>query len=259
MSVRVEGKVFIVTGSTSGIGEGIALELADSGARGVVVTGRDKDRGLKVVSELEKRGASAFFVAGDLAKEADCRAIVKAADDRFHRIDGLVNAAALTTRGSLETSTVELWDLLFSVNVRAPFILCQEAVRRMKRDGRGGAIVNIISVSSHGGEPYLTPYSTSKGALATFTKNVAHQLRKDRIRVNGLNLGWANTPGEHKVQAETGAPNNWLAEAEAKQPFGRLIVPKDVAPLVVHLLSDAASMMTGSLIDFDQVVVGAYD
>jgi NAD(P)-dependent dehydrogenase (short-subunit alcohol dehydrogenase family) len=259
MGARVDGKFFIVTGSTSGIGEGIALELADSGARAVVVTGRDKDRGLKVVSELEKRGTTAFFVPADLAKEADCRAIVKAADDRFHRIDGLVNAAALTTRGSLDTASVELWDLLFAVNVRAPFILCQEVARRMRREGKGGAIVNIVSTSSHGGEPYLTPYSSSKGALATFTKNIAHQLRKDRIRVNGLNMGWANTPGEHKVQVESGAPKDWLEQAEAKQPFGRLILPKDVAPFVVHLLSDAASMMTGSLIDFDQVVYGAYD
>jgi NAD(P)-dependent dehydrogenase (short-subunit alcohol dehydrogenase family) len=256
---KVDGKTFIVTGSTSGIGEGIALHLAESGASGVVVTGRNKDRGQKTVAELEKRGARAFFVPAELSKEADCRAIVRAADERFGHVDGLVNAAAVTTRGSIDNSTVELWDHIFAVNMRAPFILCQETVRIMKRDKKGGSIVNIVSTSSNGGEPYLTPYSSSKGALATFTKNIAYALRKDRIRVNGINMGWANTPGEHKVQHESGAPENWLQVAETNQPFGRLILPRDVAPLATLLLSDEAEMVTGSLIHFDQTVVGAYD
>jgi NAD(P)-dependent dehydrogenase (short-subunit alcohol dehydrogenase family) len=257
--MKLQGKFFIVTGSTSGIGEGIALCLADSGASGVAITGRNRDRGQKVVAEIEKRGAKSLFVQADLAKEGDCRAIVRAADEAFHKVDGLVNAAAITTRGNIETATVELWDHIFAVNVRAPFILCQDVVRIMKREKKGGAIVNIVSTSSYGGEPYLTPYASSKGALATFTKNIAYALRADRIRVNGVNMGWANTPGEHKVQRESGAPENWLKEAESKQPFGRLILPKDVAPFVTYLLSEEAEMMTGSLIHFDQTVVGAYD
>jgi NAD(P)-dependent dehydrogenase (short-subunit alcohol dehydrogenase family) len=256
---RVDGRFFIVTGSTSGIGEGIALQLAESGARGVAVTGRSAERGQRTVAELEKRGARSFFVAADLAQPEQCRAIVRAADQKFGRLDGLVNAAAITTRGSLETATVELWDHLFAVNVRAPFVLCQETVRVMRRGGHGGAIVNIVSTSGHGGEPYLTPYSSSKGALATFTKNIAHALRKERIRVNGINMGWANTPGEHRVQRESGAPEDWLQVAEAKQPFGRLLLPRDVGYLAAYLLSDASEMVTGSLIDFDQTVLGAYD
>jgi NAD(P)-dependent dehydrogenase (short-subunit alcohol dehydrogenase family) len=256
---KVEGKVFIVTGSTSGIGEAIALHLADNGARGVLVTGRNQERGKNVVHEIEKKGAGSFFVPAELSDVEACRTIVRVADDRFGKVDGLVNAAAVTTRGTLDNSTVELWDHIFAVNVRAPFLLCQEAVRVMKREKKGGAIVNVISVSSHGGEPYLTPYSSSKGALSVFTKNIAYALRKERIRVNGINLGWANTPGEHKVQKASGAPENWLELAEQKQAFGRLILPKDVAPLAVHLLSNESEMMTGSLIDFDQNVVGAYD
>ncbi len=83
-------------------------------------------------------------------------------------------------------------------------------------------------------------------------------LRADRIRVNGINLGWADTPGEHAIQARDGKPADWLARAEPAQPFGRLIEPRDVAALAVYLLSDAAAMMTGALIDFDQNVMGAY-
>lgn len=256
---KVDGRVFVVTGGTQGIGEGIALHLADSGAHGVVITGRNAERGDRVVAALEARGTAAIFVAAELAVEAQCRAVVAAADARFGRLDGLVNAAGLTTRGTLDNTTVELWDHIFAVNVRAPFILSQEAVRVMKRGKRGGAIVNIISMSGHGGQPFLTPYSTSKGALATFTKNIAHALRGDRIRANGIMLGWTSSPGEDAIQREEGAPADWLQSAEKRQPFGRLVRPRDVAALTTHLLGDDGEMITGALIDLDQNVLGAYD
>jgi NAD(P)-dependent dehydrogenase (short-subunit alcohol dehydrogenase family) len=256
---KVEGKIFVVTGSTQGIGEGIAMHLAESGARGIVITGRNKERGERVVAALAKKDCASVFVPAELENEKQVREIVRAADQKWGRVDGLVNAAGVTTRGTIENTTAELWDRIFAVNVRAPFLLCQEAVRVMKRERKSGAIVNIISMSSHGGQPFLTPYSTSKGALAVFTKNIAYALRKDRIRVNGINLGWTTTPGEDAVQKEEGAPTDWLAKAEARQPFGRLVRPLDVARLTTHLLSDDAEMMTGSLIDFDQNIVGTYD
>lgn len=257
---KVDGKVVIVTGSTQGVGEGIAMHLAEKGARGLVVTGRNTSRGERVVAKLESMGCDTVFVAADLAVEKDVRAIAASCEQRFGRCDGLVNAAGVTTRGTLDDTTVALWDQIFAVNVRAPFILSQEAVRIMKKSGKkGGSIVNIISMSGHGGQPFLVPYSTSKGALATFTKNIAHGLRKDRIRVNGIMLGWTSTPGEDVIQKEEGAPADWLEKAEAKQPFGRLIRPRDVATLVTHLISDEAEMLTGALIDFDQNVMGAYD
>jgi NAD(P)-dependent dehydrogenase (short-subunit alcohol dehydrogenase family) len=256
---KFQDRVFIVTGSTQGIGEAIALRLAEGGAKGVVITGRNTERGAKVVAAVEKLGASALFVPGELSKEADCRAIVQAADKRFGRIDGLVSAAGLAARGTVENTSVELWDYLFALNVRAPFILSQEVVKLMRRDQRRGVIVNVISMSSHGGQPFLVAYSTSKGALATLTKNLAYALRKDRIRVNGINLGWTSTPGEDAIQKATGAPADWLEKAVKNQIFGRLVLPKDVANLVEYLASDDSEMMTGSLIDLDQNVVGTYD
>lgn len=253
---KVDGKVAIVTGSTQGIGEAIAVQFAEQGARGVVITGRDEERGEKVLAKLERVGIDALFVKADLAIESEVRGIVSACATKYGRCDILVNAAGLTTRGTLDNTSVELWDRIFAVNVRAPFILCQEAVRLMKR---GGAIVNIISMSGHGGQPFLVPYSTSKGALATFTKNIAYGLRKEKIRVNGIMLGWTVTPGEFAVQKEDGAPADWLEKAEPRQPFGRLIRPRDVSAMVTHLVSDDGEMITGSLIDFDQNIIGAYD
>lgn len=253
--VSLEGRVLLVTGGTQGIGEGIARAAAEAGAAGICITGRNAGRGARVAASL---GTRAHFVAADLADAAAAARILGEAEAALGPVDALVNAAGLTDRGTVTDTSVELWDRLFAVNARAPFILTQALARRLKALGRPGSIVNIITMSSHGGQPFLTAYAASKGALATLTKNTAHGLRADRIRVNGINLGWADTPGEHAIQARDGNPPDWLARAAPAQPFGRLIEPRDVAGLAVYLLSDAAAMMTGALIDFDQNVMGAY-
>lgn len=259
LSVSLAGRIMLITGGTQGIGEGIALACAEAGAAGVAITGRDAERGKAVVAALSTAGVKCHFVAGDLASEQDCRRIVSETEKALGTIDGLANAAGLTDRGNLEDTSVALWDQLFAVNVRAPFILTQEIARRLQAAKKPGSIVNIITRSSHGGQPFLTAYSASKGALATLTKNNAHALRHRRIRVNGLNIGWAETPGEHAIQKRDGKPEDWLTRAEPQQPFGRLIKPRDVGVAAVYLLSDASEMMTGALIDFDQNPMGAYD
>lgn len=256
--VSLAGHVVLVTGGTQGMGEGIALAAAEAGADAVGITGRDAARGAGVAAALRALGTRAHFAAGDLADEADCRRIVAETEAALGSIDGLVNAAGLSDRGGITDTPVALWDRLFAVNARAPFILTQEVARRLIAARRPGAVVNIITRSSHGGQPFLTAYSASKGALATLTKNTALGLRPLRIRVNGINLGWADTPGEHVIQQKDGNPADWLERAEPNQPFGRLIKPHDLAGLATYLLSDAAEMMTGSLIDFDQNVMGAY-
>ncbi|HEX4732987.1 MAG TPA: SDR family oxidoreductase [Thermoleophilaceae bacterium] len=254
--MRLDGKVVVVTGSTQGLGAAIARRAAQLGATGLVVTGRDAERGEAVRGELEDGGTPAHFVQADLADPDDCAAIVADCDARFGRLDGLVNAAGLSTRGTIDDTSVELWDLLFAVNVRAPFLLIQHGARLMRRAGDGGSVVNIITMASHGGEPVLTAYASSKGALATLTRNAGYSLQPDRIRVNGLNIGWTATDGENMVQASVGQPRNWLEEADANAALGRLLRPDDITPMVTYLLSDAAQMVTGSVIDFDQTVHG---
>lgn len=254
---KLNGKVVIVTGGTQGLGEGIALHLAEVGTSGLVICGRGQERGQLVVEALNQAGCPSSYIAADLSREEDCRRVVQVCDERFGRVNGLVNAAGITTRGALEDTTVALWDKMLDVNTRAPFILMQEAVKIMKRENIHGSIVNILSEYSYCGSAFSMAYSTSKGALAILTKNVAHGLRFDRIRVNGINIGWTDTVGEHTLQVTTGQPDNWLELAESKQPFQRLLRPADIAKLTSYLLSDDAEMMTGSLIDFNQYVTHA--
>jgi NAD(P)-dependent dehydrogenase (short-subunit alcohol dehydrogenase family) len=259
LATDLRGKTFVVTGGTQGLGEGIARRVAELGAAGITICGRNADRGATVAKALEDAGCPALFVRADLAREEDCRNVIRRHDEHFRSLSGLVNAAATSARGTLEDTTVEHWDNMFALNTRAPFLLMQESVRIMKREGQGGSIVNILSCSAHGGQPYLVGYSTSKGALGTLTKNVANSLRGSKIRVNGLNIGWMATPNEHRVQKAMGEPDNWLEIADKSMPFGRILRPRDVSELVAYLFSDSSEMMTGSLIDFDQNVVGAYD
>lgn len=253
-------RVCIVTGGTQGLGEATARLLAERGAAGIVIVGRDAERGGAVVEALARYGATGLFVAADLGKVEEVREVVKAADAAFGRVDVLVNAAALTDRGTILDTTPELFDRMFAVNVRAPFFLMQDAAKVMRRAGRGGTIVNILSTSAYGGQPFLTPYAASKGALAILTRNVAYALMRDRIRVNGLNIGWMDTPGEHAIQKRAhGAEPGWLARAEAQMPTGRLLKPVEVARAIAFLASDESGMMTGALVDFDQSVQGAGD
>lgn len=258
---RIEGKFAVVTGGTQGLGAAIARLFAEAGAAGIVTCGRNREKGNAVASAVSREtGVPVTFVPADLQKVEDCQAVIAAADGAFGRIDILVNAAGLTDRGNLLNSTPDLFDRMFAINVRAPFFLMQETARLMIRDGVKGSIINIGSTSEHAGQPFLAPYSASKGALATLTRNSGYALMRNQIRVNQLDIGWMASDGEDRVQRDHhGADPDWLAKASAAQPFGRILAPEEVARAVLFLASDDSGMMTGSVVHFDQSVWGAYD
>jgi NAD(P)-dependent dehydrogenase (short-subunit alcohol dehydrogenase family) len=252
------GKVAIVTGGTQGLGEAIAELLSERGAAGLVLVGRNARRGKEIAAGFTDKGTKARYVQADLGKMEDVHKVIADADKTFGRVDILVNVAATTDRGSIISTSPELFDRMFAVNVRAPFFLMQGAAKIMRREKIDGKMINILSMSAHGGQPFLAAYSSSKGALAILTKNAAFALMPDHIRVNGLNIGWMDTPGEHAIQMRYHTTDpKWLQEAERKQPFGRLLKPTEVARAVAYLASDESGMITGSIIDFDQQVLGS--
>ena len=256
--LSMDGKTAVITGSTQGLGEAIAHLFADRGVTQMVITGRNAERGAKVKAALEAKKVKTVFVPADLVKLEDVRKIVAACDAAFGRIDALVNAAALTDRGTIWDTSEARYDELFDANVKAPFFLMQDALQLMKKSKTSGTIVNILSMSGHGGQDFLTAYSTTKGALATMTKNVAYSVMKYRIRVNGLNIGWMDTPGEDRImKTYHDADPDWLKAAEAARPVGRLLKPAEVARATAYLSSAESGLMTGSIIDFDQQVLGA--
>ena len=260
MDVRLDGKVVLVTGAAQGVGEAIAGEAARSGAAGVMLSDRDTAKGQAALDSLRQTGVDAAFVAADLHDMDAPEGIFAAAVARFGKVDALVNAAGMTDRGSLANATPNLWEAMFAVNARAPFFLMQKLVAHLKERESPGSVVNILSMNVHGGTPDLAVYSASKAALALATKNAAHAHRFDRVRINGINLGWTETPGEHQMQAVTlGQGSEWIAKASATMPFGRLLNSGDVARLTTFLLSDASAPMTGTLIDQEQSVMGPRD
>jgi NAD(P)-dependent dehydrogenase (short-subunit alcohol dehydrogenase family) len=251
---RLQNKVAVITASTAGMGEGIARMFASEGAK-VIISGRNEQNGAAIVAAITDEGGQAIFQRADVASETDCRALIDRAVEAFGRIDVLVNNAGDSTRGTVEDTSVELWDRLFAVNVRGAFICTQQAVKHMKPQGNG-SIVNIGSVNAYIGEPKLHAYSAAKGALMTMTKNGASYLCKYRIRFNQLNVGWTDTPNEHVVKRMEGRGENWLEEAVKTRPFGRLLVPRDIAYAAVYLASDESECVTGAVLDVEQHPVG---
>ena len=254
------GKVAAITGGTQGLGEAIARLFAARGAAGLAICGRNLERGERIASEISGSGCPTEFVRADLERMEDCRHFIDSAEASFGRLDVLVNCAAATDRGTVESTTEEIWDKLFTLNVKSQFFLIQRAVEVMRRHKTAGAIANIGTMVAYGGPPYLIAYSASKGALMTMTRGVANALKHDRIRINTLNIGWTNTPREHVVQTQVhGRPENWLQIVSRNQPFGRLIEPEEVARAIAFLCSDESGLMSGAVIDFDQTIVGTTD
>lgn len=239
-------KVAVVTGSTRGIGAAIAKRLSADGFA-VVVSGRSAAQGAAIANEITISGGTAFFQPADIADPSACRALVDAAVDRYQRIDVLVNNAGIFPIAEIGDTTPELWDMVFSINVRGAFLCTQAAIPHLKNRG-GGVIVNIGSTTTFRCLSDRIAYATSKGALLTMTKRLAEVLLPDRIRVNWVTVGWVPTEGELELRSrgtQSGSGEAFLAEMGAQAPLGRLETVEDIAAGVAYLVSDEASHVTG--------------
>lgn len=247
----------IVTGGAQGIGLSAAERLAQEGVGRITLVDVQRDRLEDAAASVAAHGAEVRAISVDLSKSSDLIRGIDAEVADLGSVDILVNAAGSTARGGLADTAPEIYDHLYAINQRAPFFMMQRVIPAMKN---GGVIVNICSMLAYGGPPFLLGYSSTKAALVALTKGAANTVKRDGIRVFGVNLGWTWTPSEQQVQTEVhGLPEDWRETIGAKQPFGRLLMPEDPANLIAFLVSNDASMMTGAVIDLDQFVAGTVD
>ena len=252
----LDDKVVLVNGGSQGVGAAVARAAVREGAV-VAVSGRRPEPGEALVAELAAAGGKAMFVRADLADAEQARACVARTVEAYGRVDCLVNSAGLTSRGTLLDTTPELFDEHIAINLKGPFFAMQAAVADMVRRAAPGTVVNVITSSAHGGQPFLAPYVAAKAGLAGLTRNAAHAHRWDRIRINGLNMGWSATDGEDLTQRQShGADVDWQQQAAGGLPMGKLGQVDEIADFVAFLLSDRSGVVTGSVIDWDQNVIG---
>jgi NAD(P)-dependent dehydrogenase (short-subunit alcohol dehydrogenase family) len=251
MGDLLSGKVAVITGGTQGLGAAVGELFVKEGAR-VVLGGRSREKGEAVAGRL---GDRAVFQRTDLAQARDCRALLEAAVRAFGGLDILVNCAADTSRSTVDDFTPEFFDHQFAVNVRAPLLLAQYAASELRR--RQGVILNIGSVNAFMGEPKLLVYAATKGALQTASRNLAHALKFDRVRVYCLNLGWVDTEGERSILARLGHPPDFMERQGKRWPLERPLQPREVAEVCLFLASGKAAPFSGAVIELEQFPTGA--
>jgi NAD(P)-dependent dehydrogenase (short-subunit alcohol dehydrogenase family) len=245
--MRLQDKVIIVTGSTTGIGEAIARRCVAEGAN-VLIHGLEPELGERVTADL---GHKAVLHIDNLTDPEAPQRLVEVALRAFGQIDGLVNNAADLTRSNLSTTDAALFDSMMAVNVRAPLLLIKAAIPHLKKSQ--GAIVNIGSVNAYTGEPRLLNYSMSKAALMAMSRNLANVLAYDRVRVTHFNVGWVLTPNEYKLKISEGLSEGWpdtLALEHA--PTGQMTQPDNIAAHAVFWLSDESRPISGSVMELEQ-------
>ena len=246
--MRLKDKVILVTGSTTGIGEGMARIFAREGAR-VMIHGTRRDAAQTLAAEI---GAGSSFVLGALDNASVPARIVAETIQYFGRVDGLVNNAAAMTRGSLETTDSEAFDRTLAINLKAPYLLIQAALPHFRNQG-GGRVLNIGSVNGYCGERNQFAYSISKGGLTTLTRNLADAYGAEGVRVNQFNVGWTLTLNEYQLKIKEGLPEDWPEKiSRIYAPAGRLLSPEDIAWAAVYFLSDEAALVNGAVLDVEQ-------
>jgi 3-oxoacyl-[acyl-carrier protein] reductase len=244
MDLGLAGKVVLVTGASRGIGRAICRAFAAEGARIGLNFRKHRDGAEAVAREVAEAGGQAELLPGDVGREADVLAILDALEKRFGGIDILVNNAARCPTGPITSYTQDDWDGTFATNVTGPFLVSREIVRRWLAAGRRGSIVNISSQAAFlGSTTGHLPYDASKGALNAFTIALAREVAKPGIRVNAVAPGMVLT----EMVAKT-----WEAKKEsylARIPMHRIADPAEIARVVVFVASEAASYMTGSVVN----------
>ena len=242
---RLKDKVIVISGGTKGVGRAFA-EVAGAEGANVVIGGRDMKAGKEAVRAIKTAGSEAIFVHCDLQNIAYCRKLFDEGYKNFGKITGFFNYAGVTPVSPLDTCDEETFDWVTSINYKAAFFCCQQAIKYMRMNG-GGSIVLTGSAHAWGGQKDRAAYAMTKGVLRILNEHIAHQYASEHIRCNYLTLGWTPTEGEVSLRISQGE-----SEAELRKrageilPMGRMCERNDYMEALVYMMSDASAMMTGS-------------
>lgn len=247
--MRLKNKVILVTGSCTGIGQAIAVQCVKEGAR-VVIHGLERDLGEAVVAELGAENAVLYIE--DLISEGCPERLVALAVATFGGLDAVVNNAALVASGNLHTTDAAFFRKMLEVNTIAPFLLIKAALPHLGT--ARGSVLNIGSVNAWSGEPNLMPYSVSKGALMTLTRNLGDTLmRENGVRVNQINPGWVLTENEARRKREQGLSEDWPSHLpKVYAPAGRILKPEEIAMAAIYWLAEESGPISGQVVDLEQ-------
>lgn len=245
----LEDRVILVTGAHGGIGLACAARCVELGAK-VAIHARAMS---KLEAPLAQLGDNAAGVTGDLADPAAPAKVVAETVERFGRLDGLVNNAALLTRSTIDEIDADHVDAMFAVNYRAPMLTIKAALPHLEASPVSGSVVNIGSINAHCGAPNLLTYSATKGALMTASRNLGDALGGRSVRVNQVNVGWTLTENERLIQRAEGQPEDWLQRVPKElAPTGMILTPEEVAAHVAFWLSPASHPASGQAYEIEQ-------
>lgn len=247
--MRLQNKVIIVTGSTTGIGKAIAIRCAAEGAS-IVLNGLEEAWGNEVLAEL---GADkAVLHIEDISSDGAPERLVALAIKKFGKLDAVVNNAAIVASSNIHTTDKAFLQRLLAVNTIAPFSLIKAALPYLS--AQHGCVLNIGSVNAYSGEPNLFAYSVTKGALMTMTRNLGDTLhRENGVRVNQINPGWVLTETEMQRKKEHGLAEDWYKDLPAVYaPAGRILKPSEIAAAAVYWLADECGPISGQVVDLEQ-------
>lgn len=247
--MRLAGKVTIVTGAASGIGEAIAACFGREGAA-VVVADIDQSRGAAVARTITGNGGRAVFVRADVAVDEDVKGMITAATDRFGSLHVLVNNAGINLMRTAESATLEEWERCMAVDLKGAWLGAKHAIPQIRKAG-GGSIINIASMHAFRTMRSCHPYAAAKGGVVSMTKSLAVDYGRDQIRVNAICPGAIETPLFEAYLREFPDPAETRARFLRAYPILRFGTPEDVARLALFLASDESTFITGAAIPID--------